>query len=81
MLGDLKFVMSKIQRVVNAVAQDEQDIEYSGITSELVEEGMQTNMFSVPCVSAMRSKRNKLLLQLLKNQNLQAVIEKRQQKR
>ena len=74
MFGDLKFVMNNTQRVVNVVAQDEPDTEYSGITCELVEEGMQTKMFSVPCVSAMRSKRNKLMLQLLKNQMAHKII-------
>lgn len=38
---------------VNAIAKDEQDTKYGGITCELEEEGMQTNMCNVPCVSAM----------------------------
>ena len=58
----------------NAIAKDEQDTKYGGITCELEEEEMQTNMFSVPCVSAMWSKRNKLMLQLLKNQMAHKII-------
>jgi hypothetical protein len=67
MYRDLKLIVSNTYRIVNLVAWDIPYTEYSGITFKLVEERRQINMFSVPCVSAMRSKRNKLKLQLLKN--------------
>jgi hypothetical protein len=38
------------------------------VGSELVEKGMHTNMFTILYVSAMTIKRNKLILQLSKNQ-------------
>ena len=63
-----KVVVSNTQRIVNARAQDGPETKYSGITCELVEEGMHTNMFTILYVSAMPIKRNKLILQLLKNQ-------------
>ena len=37
----------------NDIAKEEQDTKYGGITCELEEEGMQTNMFSVLCVTVM----------------------------
>ena len=69
-----KVVMSNTYRIVNATAQDGPETEYSGITCELVEEGMHTNMFSIPYMSTLPSKRNKLILQLLKNQMAHKII-------